>query len=163
MTHIQPRRCGRRRSSASSRNSLAKLDSFLKAHSPELAAKLTGRFDGIAPIQQSHQIGDRKVVLQLIAPAIWACRCKDNRMAHDCQFIPRPLPQLSVKLEGPCRLPLTFTSKKQRWLPVRDLSTMIFVRGSRQRRPCGPKLRLRSRKPITTEKRQSRCASEPTH
>ena len=74
--------CERRRSSASSRNNPTKLDSFLKADSPELAAKRAVGFDGIADIEQSHQIGDRKAVLQLLAPAPRACRCEDNRLTH---------------------------------------------------------------------------------
>jgi hypothetical protein len=36
----------------------------VKADSPELTTKLTERFDGISAIEQYHQIGERKAILQ---------------------------------------------------------------------------------------------------
>jgi hypothetical protein len=50
----------------------------------------------------------------LIALAMRTCRCKDNRMAHDWEFMPWAISQPSVEPGGRCRSSLTVTSKKDR-------------------------------------------------
>jgi hypothetical protein len=65
-----------------SRDNLAKFDAFLNADSPELIAKVAVRFDGVAAVEQSHEVGGRKAVLQLLTPALRASRQERDSWTH---------------------------------------------------------------------------------
>jgi hypothetical protein len=80
--YSQLRWCRRRRSSPSSCNHVAKLDSFFNAQSPEFIAKRAVSLDGTAAIEKAHQIGERIVVLELFALALGTRRCEDDRRIH---------------------------------------------------------------------------------
>ena len=80
--YSQLRRSRRRRSSPSSCDHLAKLDSFLNAQSPKFIAKDTVCIDRRAAVEQAHQSGERIVILELFALAPRTRGCEDDSVTH---------------------------------------------------------------------------------
>jgi hypothetical protein len=88
---------GRRRISAGSCNYLTEVDSFTNAEGPDLTAEFALCFDRKATVEQFHDIGERKPMLQLLALAPRACSQEDHRWAHGRKSTPGASAAMSEK------------------------------------------------------------------